>query len=118
MALRKPVFENAELPVKTRVNIYDSTVRSLALYSLDAFNLTRGDINDVQKFQDQCLRKIAERSELQAAFASRMGDVEDAEHQRLPKTEIESASGVASVASWHASAQLRLISRGLCNSQR
>ena len=43
-ALRRSVFGNRELPLSTKINIFEACVVSLYHYSLDAFSLSRGDL--------------------------------------------------------------------------
>lgn len=59
-ALRTPVFCNKELPLKTKLMVFEACVESLYKYSLDSFNISRGTLGLVQSYQSKCLRRIAE----------------------------------------------------------
>ena len=52
------MYEKAYIFCKS--NVYRAIVASLLNYSLDALNLSRGDIKEMQDFQDRCLRYIIE----------------------------------------------------------
>ena len=111
-ALRTPIFHNREFPLSTKVNVFEAIVGSLFKYSLDSFNLSLGDIGELQKFQSKCLRGIAEKSaDYLREHTHELGQME--KFHRLRNACHESACEVANVRTWHSKARLLMCSRAI-----
>ena len=57
-ALRKPVFNNRDLSLKTKHKVYQACVLSVLLYGSECWSPLRSDLKRLDSFHNRCLRNI------------------------------------------------------------
>jgi hypothetical protein len=56
--MRKRIFENHDLTVKTKVTVFNAVVIPTLLYGCETWTLYRRHINTLERFNQRCLRKM------------------------------------------------------------